>query len=68
MALTTVITGLFIVAGGVYALLNPRLGGTRDAGVITSAEPGPAERGIAYVIGGILLTVELATVALGVAF
>lgn len=68
MALTTIIIGLFFVAVGVSVFLNPRMQGARDVNLITSAEAGSAERGAAYVVGGILLIAGLAIVSLGVMF
>lgn len=49
------IIGTFTVAMGMTTLLNPRLQGVRDVGLITSSEVGPGERFGAQVGGGVML-------------
>ena len=65
MALVTIGVGVFLVAGGIYALRNPRIQAARDVELITSEQAGSAERNTAYVVGVILIVAGLAFVSLG---
>ncbi|MFC7097193.1 hypothetical protein [Halobaculum marinum] len=68
MALTTVAVGLFFVFGGLYVIRNPLLRGARDLNLVTADGPVPGERGVAYVIGAVLLLVGLGFTYLGLAY
>lgn len=64
-SLVVVATGLFLIAVGVYFMINPKLQGARDAKFIESEEVGSAEKLGARVGAVVLLGIGLFFVFLG---
>ncbi len=64
-SLVVVATGLFLIAVGVYFMINPKLQGARDAKFIDSEEVGSAEKLGARAGAVVLLCIGLFFVFLG---